>query len=365
MRRMGLIITNIALLLGLLCPARLLAQNQNEDPFVEQLLAKMTVEEKVGQLFLVTFVGTGDNRAIPHVRFEGRVQPIAYQNLDNAQAAGAINSNVSDMAKWIITQLDTGLIQKKQGSDARLFSVRMSKEMWAAQTVIPIGEYPSVLSAIRPNFSAYGLGWRLADYRGHKIVSHSGTLAGMVSRVTLVPDLKLGIVILTNQESHGACQAINYHVLDNYLGAPPTDWIDAFRRADQEAEERAAEIEKNQQTTRGLNSKPSLEIAKYGGRYIDQWYGEMTIKLENGNLVMSFSHSPDLVGDLEHWHYDTFVVRWRDRSLKADAFVTFALKHDGTIDQIKMIPVSPLTDFSYDFQDLLFKPAAAEAKEQE
>ena len=71
---------------------------------------------------------------------------------------------------------------------------------------------------------------------------------------------------------------------------------------------------------------------------------------------MRFGHTPGLVGDLEHWQYDTFVARWRDRSLNADAFVSFALKPNGGIEQIKMVPVSPLTDFSFDFQDLLFTP---------
>jgi len=71
---------------------------------------------------------------------------------------------------------------------------------------------------------------------------------------------------------------------------------------------------------------------------------------------MRFSRSPDLVGDLEHWQYDTFVARWRDRSLRADAFVTFSLNPDGSIERATMKPVSPATDFSYDFQDLLLRP---------
>ena len=57
------------------------------------------------------------------------------------------------------------------------------------------------------------------------------------------------------------------------------------------------------------------------------------------------------------WQQDTFVARWRDRSLHADAYVTFSLEPDGTIERMKMMPVSPLTDFSFDFQDLLFTPA--------
>jgi len=82
------------------------------------------------------------------------------------------------------------------------------------------------------------------------------------------------------------------------------------------------------------------------------------ITSENGGLVIRFSHTPSLVGDLEPWQHDTFVARWRNRELKADAFVTFALNPDGSIDQVKMRAVSPSTDFSFDFQDLLLKPVA-------
>ncbi|MCP2521157.1 DUF3471 domain-containing protein, partial [SCandidatus Aminicenantes bacterium Aminicenantia_JdfR_composite] len=113
------------------------------------------------------------------------------------------------------------------------------------------------------------------------------------------------------------------YILDYYLGVSPIDWITAFKQAEQRTKKRIAEIEKNLRLKRVKNTKPSLDISKYTGRYIDQWYGEMVIEEINNKLVMRFLHTPALVGDLEHWHYDTFIVRWRDRSLNADAFVTF------------------------------------------
>jgi hypothetical protein len=108
--------------------------------------------------------------------------------------------------------------------------------------------------------------------------------------------------------------------------------------------------------TRAKDSRPSLPLANYAGTYADSWYGDIAIANENGKLVMRFTKTPGLVGDLEHWQYDTFIVRWRDRELRADAYVTFALNPDGTIDQAKMRAVSSETDFSFDFQDLLLKP---------
>ena len=115
--------------------------------------------------------------------------------------------------------------------------------------------------------------------------------------------------------------------------------------------------EKNASATRDTASKPSLPLASYAGTYRDAWYGDIAIAEEGGKLVMRFSHTPSLVGDLEHWQHDTFIARWRDRELRADAYVTFALNPDGSIDQAKMRAVSPATDFSFDFQDLLLRPA--------
>lgn len=82
------------------------------------------------------------------------------------------------------------------------------------------------------------------------------------------------------------------------------------------------------------------------------------VSLEKGKLLLRFSHTPVLSGELVHWQYDTFVARWDDPELRADAFATFSLNPDGSIDQVKMKAVSPATDFSFDFQDLLLRPAA-------
>jgi uncharacterized protein DUF3471 len=161
----------------------------------------------------------------------------------------------------------------------------------------------------------------------------------------------------------GVFQAITYHILDEYLGAPPTDWVSAYQAVLQTDEAKAKEVENKQKATRVTESKSSLPLEKYEGQYRDAWYGTITLSMQDKRLVMSFDHTPALVGDLDHWQYDTFIARWRDRSLAADAYVTFSLKPDGTIDQMKMAPVSPLTDFSFDFQDLLFSPVARETKE--
>ena len=105
-------------------------------------------------------------------------------------------------------------------------------------------------------------------------------------------------------------------------------------------------------TARDSLSKPSLPIERYAGRYTDAWYGDVTVAAQNGKLSLAMLPTPELIGDLQHWQYDTFVVRWKDRSLRADAFITFQLAPDGQVEGAKMAPVSDEVDFSFDCQDL-------------
>jgi CubicO group peptidase (beta-lactamase class C family) len=305
-----------------------------------------------------------DNVAYPHSRMDGKLQVIHFEVLDNAGPAGAINSCAADMAKWVQLQLNRGKYADHDGTEkdgtgkaGRLFTEQRSKEMWSPQTILPTGDPPPGLAGLKTNFADYALGWGLRDYHGRKLVGHTGGVAGFVSRVMLVPEENLGVVVLTNAEESGAFDSILYHVLDHYFRLPPTDWISAFKTVNDAEEKDAAEAMKKAEAARAADSKPSLPLEKYAGAYSDAWYGPITIRTENGNsaLVITFDHTPTMIGDLQHWQHDTFKAHWRDRTIE-DAFVTFTLNPDGTIDSAKMAAVSPLADFSFDYQDLLLKP---------
>jgi len=294
----------------------------------------------------------GVDYAAIHAHLDGKLQVRPFEDLSNAAPAAAINSCAADMAKWVQVQLNRG---KFADRDGRFFSERQSREMWSGQTILPIRDPAPPLASLKPSFREYGLGWELRDYHGHKLVGHSGDV-GYVSRVMLVPEENLGVVILTNAGDTGAFESILYHVLDHYFHLPAKDWIAAYKTVEDHEESEAAETMKKGEAARAADSKPSLPLEKYSGVYNDAWYGPITIRMENGGLVMSFDHSPTMIGDLEHWQYDTFKAHWRDRTIE-DAFVTFALNPDGTIDSARMAAVSPLADFSFDYQDLLLKPA--------
>jgi CubicO group peptidase (beta-lactamase class C family) len=291
----------------------------------------------------------GENAAMPHARVEGRVRRIQPFASDNTNPAGGINSSARDMARWMRVLLAEGRLE----GGARLYSEETARELTTLVTPIPIAEPETEVDSQRMSFLGYGLGFNLHDYRGKKIVNHTGGLPGLFSKLTLVPELELGVVVLTNQESRDAFNAITYSVLDHYLGGGSTDWIEAYRKAALRRDAETAEVEKAASSARAAASTPSLPLEGYAGTYRDRWYGEIGIALEGGRLVLKFTRSLSLVGDLEHWQHDTFVVRWRDRELRADAFISFALGPEGRVEQARMRAVSPATDFSFDFHDLL------------
>jgi hypothetical protein len=143
-------------------------------------------------------------------------------------------------------------------------------------------------------------------------------------------------------------------VLDAYFGLPQTDWIAAFKAVKEKVTKEAEEVMKKATDARTADAKPSLPLEKYAGVYTDAWYGPATMRIENGKLVFSLDHTPKAVGDVEHWRYDTFKVTWRDRLIE-DAFLTFTLNAEGEIDHMTVKAVSPLADFSFDYQDLWFE----------
>lgn len=293
------------------------------------------------------------NVAATHARVEGTVRPIAPFDSDNTNPAGGINSCAEDMAKWMIVQLARGRLP----DGSRLFSEDTWRQLTTLVTPIPAGNPPSELAPLAADFNGYGLGVGLTEYRGHKLLQHTGGLPGYVSKVAMIPDAGVGVAVLTNQESGEAFNSIAYHVLDFYLGAPALDWIAAYEAVSARNRAENAKAVESSRQARDETSRPSLPLERYAGRYTDAWYGDVVITHANGKLSIAFSHTPALTGDLEHWQHDTFVARWKDRELRADAFVTFALNPDGSIETVKMQAVSPETDFSFDFQDLLLKPA--------
>jgi len=316
--------------------------------------------EPLGMRATVTSVRAlkeGGDVAYPHAKDEGVLKALPLASSDNWAAAAGVVTNLEDFSRWVRLQLGGGELEGR-----RLFSQAQQREMWSPVTVIPVRPGEGVLGQAAPQFSAYALGWNVSDYRGRRTIHHSGGLAGMVTRTVLVPELQLGVAVFTNQEVGQAMNAVIYTVLDEAMGAGPVDWVEALAAARRKQVAEAESQVKAEMAKRSVGTRPSLRQAAYAGRYRDAWYGDVVITEQDGKLRMRFTHTPWLEGTLEHFHHDTFLVRWDRRWLLADAYLWFSLKPDGSIEEARMRAVSPLTDFSFDFHDLRLRPVAADAK---
>ena len=270
------------------------------------------------------------------------------------------------MARWVRMLLECGRKDAPAAGDVPAEAGADPADVDGAVRRSATPDPPAGLEPLKANFAAYGLGFGLRDYRGRKVASHTGGLPGYVSQVALVPEERLGVVVLTNQEETGAFEAVRYRVFDEYLGAPapPVDWVAAFRKRAEDERKKAGEAVAKAAAARDSASRPSLPLAKYAGRYRDPWYGEVAIAEDGGRLVLTMTRTPGMVADLEHWQHDSFVARWRQAFMSdeapADAYVSFSLKPDASIERVTLAPVSPAIDFSFDFQDLVLTPVPAE-----
>lgn len=303
-------------------------------------------------------IKAGDDVVSPHALDDGVLKALRHSPLDNNAPAGAIVSSVNDMSKWVITLLNKGVMPNGK----RLLSEAQLKILWTPLVFEPNPEPPPALAEARMNFRTYAMGEEIREYRGHLQIDHTGGLAGMVTEVSMIPELNLGVIVLTNQEEGGAFRSIVNTIIDSYLKVPEKDWVAAYGEVRRKQREDAEKAVADSTGKRNAESRPSLAPAAYAGRYRDAWYGDVLVTSDDGKLTMRFSHNPDLTGTLEHWQYDTFIARWKNRSLLADAYVTFQLNAEGKIEQVRMKAVSPLTDFSFDFHDLNLHPVAMDAK---
>ena len=286
-----------------------------------------------------------------HAPVNGKVQVISRDIMRFGYSAGGINSSVADMSKWVIAQLNRGKYGENGGK--QLVSESVHAEMWSPQTIMPTNA--TATPPYNTHFAAYGLGWFLSDVKGLKQVTHTGGLAGMVTQVTLLPELQLGIIVFTNQQSGGAFSSVTNVIKDSYLGLPPTDWVARYSERKKQGETEAAKstaaiwagIEKEQKAT-----TTNVDFANYAGTYRDRWFGDVILSQQGGRTWFRSVRAPKLTGELFYYKGNTYVVKWTNRSLDADAYVTFAVDDTMKPASIKMRPISPLTDFSFDFQDL-------------
>lgn len=298
--------------------------------------------------------GKNSNISAAHDRINGKVGLVDnYQELnigDASNPAGGILSNANDMSNWMITQLDSG----RTPAHSVLFKPASTVQLWKVIRPIPISRVAEGLKPAQMDFFGYALGFRAYNYQRYKVVGHGGKLGGFVSQLAMVPDLKLGITVMTNQESTAAYWSIIYHVLDYYENNEKFDWLKAFSDEQVLAAARLKESQNKNLVKPDSAGKYNLSIIKLAGNYRDEVYGDVLLSPSGDGLLMEFKQLPQLNATLKYFQYNSFIASLKNKSLKADSYVTFALNADGSVEQVKLKIIDPDSDLT--FHDVLLKP---------
>lgn len=291
------------------------------------------------------------NVSAPHAMVDAAIRKIPPDDLEMVAAAGSIQCNVAGMAKWMNMLLADG----RDASDKVLISEKQSLELRTPQTLLPV-DREGLAAAAGMRFQSYALGWSVADMRGQTLVYHDGEVAGMSSMVALLPESRFGVVVLTNQQHQATKIAITLQIVETVLGGSRRDWVALLKAATDEENDQVRKITAQIETMLAdKTTGPSLPLSRYAGTYADAWRGNVDVRLDKEGLAMKFSHTTRLEGRLHPYSGDLFVVKWKDRSLNADAFVRFSQDYDRQVEGFTMRAISPTTDPSFDFRDLDFK----------
>ena len=268
------------------------------------------------------------NVAAPHRVIDDTLRPIRYLDFDNIGPAGSMNASAHDLAQWLRFQLAGGVTP----DGTRLVSAAGHREMLTPHTPIPAERYYPAARLASPSFTAYGLGWFLQDHRGRLLAMHTGSIDGMNALVAMVPQERLGVVVLLNRDQAELRHALMYRVVDAYLGAPPRDWSADVLGVYAPMAAAAAEARRERLAHRVDGTRASLPLDAYAGTYADpdSLAAPLVVRHRDGALS---AETGGRAGPLEHWHHDVFRARWTDRAL-GDLFVSFVVDPRGRIGSV-------------------------------
>ncbi len=263
-------------------------------------------------------------------------------------AAGGIYANVDDICNWMLVHLNHG--QYGDSLKNTLFTEASQREMWKIHTVLDANPNPRYNS----HFAGYGLGWDLSDMKGNMVVSHTGGLPGMLSKTVMVPDLNLGIVVLTNTSDDGAgiFISVSQTILDAYWGLDDNGWIDKYAAYFASRKTNADSVTQQVWETVEQTDDSHIQQNDFIGVYEDAWFGKVEVSLKEDQLWFTSHRSPKLNGSMHFYKANTFAIKWEYQDMNCDAFAMFSLDEEGTAQGIKMKGISPNIDFSFDFHDL-------------
>lgn len=286
------------------------------------------------------------NLAAPHnLQPDGTNLAIDWVNWDNIAPAGSLVSSVEDMSHWLQAQVNLG-----EYYGEKLWSEDRAYEMWELQTPESISGW-SRANFPTKTFAGYALGWEIENLYGHKIVSHGGGYDGMISKTIMIPDEKIGIVIVTNS-INWLSSALGNYILDELIGdGADRDWAADYLGFKTGQDEAFAAANAEAEANRAKDSKPSLALEAYAGTYGGPMYGDCTVTVEGDHLAFKFEPTPLFQGTFTHWQHDSFKLDWTTDMMLPSGLVQFILNPQGEIEE--MIIDVPNPDFY--FTELEFK----------
>lgn len=244
-----------------------------------------------------------DNNATPHKpTLDDGTVAIEWASWDNSSAAGGIISSSTDMAKWMMMNLNGG-----EWEGTTYIDKEQQNLLWTPHNNFKLSESSKEATPGR-HFSGYGLGWSLMDYHGNLAVSHGGGYDGMYSRVMMIPDLQLGVVVLTNT-MEGISTPLAYYIVNQFIKKDMRDWSAEYLKRARSSNGHKKEVDERKAAQK-MNTNPSVATAAVIGTYNDPMYGNITISEADGTLRIVFADAPELAATLEHWHYDTYLIKW-------------------------------------------------------
>ncbi len=281
------------------------------------------------------------NAAKAHTLVDGKLTVVPYANVDNLGPAASVNSSVKDMSHWLLMQLDSG---RYDGNEIVPFKVLQQTRV--SQTIV------NQLNPLFPSthFSTYGMGWELEDYVGRKIIYHGGGADGFVTSTCIIPEEGLGIVVLTNSDANWFYDILRKQIIDAYLEVPYRNLNDLYFQRYLSNKEKDDKQRAEYKSIIAKKNKPSLYIGAYTGTYQNEVYGEMTIKNEDGKLVLHFEHHPTLTGTLQHLAKDEFLCTYNIATYGVQS-LPFKITN-GKVERIT-VKVSDFVDYmKYEFKKM-------------
>jgi hypothetical protein len=230
------------------------------------------------------------------------------------------------MAQWLRFQLNDGVVGGK-----RLVSSAALRETHSPQILMsPGGGRGGAADSTPPAtyFSAYGMGWMIEDYRHALMWQHGGNTPGMTAAVGMLPEKRVGVVVLSNMQSAALPQLLEQYIFDRELGAPVRDLsADAYARSLPQRR-RADSLERAQAGAHVANAQPPLPLTAYAGSFVDSLYGEFVIAVKGDHLELQRG---DMRGPLQYWNASNF--RWDTpvSTVTGPLYIKFDVAPDNTV----------------------------------